>query len=246
MELTPTITTEQDELKTNNKQSLCRLIIHVFTGFRALACLWVFIGHCGLKNMDEFVALNIKWVGYAGEAGVAVFFCLSGFIMVWNYGDCEFKSARCYWSFIGRRVSRLFPLYYFSLLLSIYDIRCVWSEGTSCTVSNWIYILSTLLIITTWIPYVLNTERWNFVTWSVQTEWFFYLAFPFLIRLIRYLLNTTRISLLSHVENKKKTLKRLHLMWYVVLCISTIFLLIRLILHDDLTVSLTHRQTDMI
>ncbi|CAF1174808.1 unnamed protein product [Adineta steineri] len=213
MEISPTVNTEQN-------QSTRRPIIHVFTGFRALACLWVFMYHSALTK--ELVKFRLQWMALGGAAGVVLFFCLSGFVMVWTYGDCEFKSAKCYWSFIGRRAARLFPLFYLSLLLSIYDIRCVWSKDEPCTRANVIYIILTLLTVQTWIPYYFSGNLWNDPVWSIQTEWFFYLAFPFLLRLIRYFLNTSQISLITNGNEKKKALKRLYFMWFSVLCTSVI------------------------
>ncbi|CAF0976270.1 unnamed protein product [Adineta steineri] len=213
MEILPTVNTEQN-------QSTRRPIIHVFTGFRALACLWVFMSHS--TSTKELVKFHLYWMPLTGSAGVVLFFCLSGFVMVWTYGDCKFKSAKCYWSFIGRRAARLFPLYYFSLLLSIYDIRCVWSKDKPCTKTNVLYIILTLLTVQTWVPYKFRGNSWNIPVWSVQTEWFFYLVFPFLLRLIRYFLNTSQISLLTNGNEKKKALKRLYFMWFLVLCISVV------------------------
>ncbi|CAF1465498.1 unnamed protein product [Adineta steineri] len=235
MELSPIVNIEQIQSESEAKQPTRRPLIHVFTGFRALACLWIFMFHSTLNKMDEIVKFHIEWVSWSGAAGVTLFFCLSGFVMVWTYGDCEFKSTKCYWSFIGRRAARLFPLYYFSLLLSIYDIRCVWVKDKSCTREYFILIVSTLLPVRTWIPYRLDFEKWNAAIWSVQTEWFLYLVFPFLLRLIRYLLNTTKISLLSNVNNKTKALIRLYFMWFIVLCISTIPFLFRFTILDHIT-----------
>ncbi|CAF0886564.1 unnamed protein product [Adineta steineri] len=214
MEISPTVNTEED-------QSTRRPIIPVFTGFRALACLWIFMLHSTFTKEIEDIYL-LQWMPFGGFAGVVLFFCLSGFVMVWTYGDCEFKSAKCYWSFIGRRAARLFPLYYFSLFLSIYDIRCVWSKDEPCTKTNVIFIVLTLFNVQTWVPYNFGTHLWNKPIWSVQTEWFFYLVFPFLLRLIRYFLNTSQISLLTNRNDKKKALRRLYLMWFLVLCMSVI------------------------
>ncbi|CAF1474268.1 unnamed protein product [Adineta steineri] len=214
MEISPTVNTEEN-------QSTRRPIIHVFTGFRALACLWIFMLHSvSTKELENLFLLQLMPLG--GSAGVVLFFCLSGFVMVWTYGDCKFKSAKCYWSFIGRRAARLFPLYYFSLFLSIYDIRYVWRKDEPCTKTNVIFIMLTLFTIQTWVPYNFGRNLWNEPVWSVQTEWFFYLVFPFLLRLTRYFLNTSQISLLTNRNDKKKALKRLYLMWFLVLCMSVI------------------------
>ncbi|CAF1315250.1 unnamed protein product, partial [Adineta steineri] len=225
MELSSTDNTENVQSENKNKQSIRRPIIHVFTGFRALACLWIFMFHSAIGKMDEMIKFNIVWVPWSASAGVVLFFCLSGFVMIWTYGDCEFKSIKCYWSFIGRRAARLFPLYYFSLFLSINDIKNRWNMNKSGTTVNTIYTVSTLLAVQTWIPYDFDIQFWNDAIWSVQTEWFFYFVFPFLLRLIRYLLNTTKISLLINTNNKKKSLQRLYIMWFVVFCVSIIPLL---------------------
>lgn len=236
MKLSTISNTNNDQSKNKIQQPMRRPIIHVFTGFRALACLWIFMYHNSVDKNNELALSHTTWITWGGAAGVTLFFCLSGFIMVWTYGDCEFKSTRCYWSFIGRRAARLFPLYYLSLLLSIYDIQYVWRKDTSCTIENWIFILSTLCIVQTFIPYNFGDQLWNASIWSVQTEWFFYLVFPFLLRSIRSLLHTTKISLLSNVTEKKKALKRLYLMWCIVLCISAIPLILPFVLLKDASI----------
>ncbi|UJR13032.1 hypothetical protein I4U23_000059 [Adineta vaga] len=245
MELSTAVINEHDQAKIFKKQPRRRPVIHVFTGLRALACLWVFAAHRSVEPTAELRTLNIGWLGHAGGAGVAVFFCLSGFIMVWVYSDCEFKSYVCYWSFIGRRVGRLFPLYYLSLAISIYDVKCIWSTDKPCTLVNWTNIVLTFLGIKSWVPYVFTDLIWSVVAWSVQTEFFFYVAFPGVLRLIRYLINIKEISLPLDEQVKRRTMKRLYLLWFLVFFISGIILFIRELTPEDPSIPFISRQTQI-
>jgi peptidoglycan/LPS O-acetylase OafA/YrhL len=46
--------------------------------------------------------------------------------------------------------------------------------------SPWLALASNLTLTQSLIPFQLYTFSWNSVSWSISTEMFFYLAFPFL------------------------------------------------------------------
>ena len=238
MEMSSTIVNESPN-KTKPKKR--RIQIDVFTGFRGISAIWVFLFHRSIKSESEVDIIHLEWIGMTGQVGVALFFALSGFIMVWVYGECRFTSARCYWSFIGRRVARLLPLYYFSMVLSIYDGKCMWNSENPCQGRDWLAIIFTIIPIRSWTIFNISQLLWNPPLWSVQTEFFFYLSFPFLLRLTRYLLKTTSFVLLAEDTHRKQALKRIGIMWIVTSIISAIPIIIRLATPDHLEMSVLYR-----
>ncbi len=106
-------------------------------------------------------------------------------------------------------IVHLNPLYVIGLLLGEELLDCfrIWSVDKPCTLLNSTNIFLTLLGIRSWIPYHFIDLQWNLITWTIQTEFFFYITFPFLLRFIRYLLNTNKISLLLDEPHNKNTMK---------------------------------------
>lgn len=242
MELAPTVMAESPHpAMSTAKPKKRRIQIDVFTGFRGIAALWVFLFHRSIKSESEVDEIHLEWVGVTGQSAVALFFCLSGFIMVWVYGNCQFTSYTCYWSFIGRRIARLLPLYYFSMLLSIYDAKCMWSSENPCTALDWTAIAFTIVPIRSWTIFAISDLLWNPPLWSIQTEFFFYMVFPFLLRFARQLLKTDSISHLAQDAHRKKAMLRIGLMWLVTSLISAIPLIIRLATPDHVDMSFLFR-----
>lgn len=136
-------------------------------------------------------------MAYNARIAVSTFFCLSGFIMMYVYGKCAFKSIQCYGAFIGRRIVRIFPLYYLSLLMTLHaDMPCLLATPISCTWEQKVTVIQYILGIQTWYP-VMSTLTWNLAVWSIQTEMFFYFCFPFLCRAIRKILQIDGIEQLG-------------------------------------------------
>ena len=150
------------------------------TGVRGLAALYVFVFHYGEIGCDD-----VSWLlAQNGRVAVSMFFCLSGFLMTHTYGHCAMASRDCVLSFWWKRVARLMPAYYASLLLSVHDVQCVWSDG-GCGAWKWVDMAMHALGVGTWMPFRPNSSHWNLVAWSVQTEMGFYLMFPLLSRAMR-------------------------------------------------------------
>lgn len=119
---------------------------------------------------------------------VDFFFVLSGFIMFHVYGkwfadsviSSEFKR------FSIARFARVYPLHFFTLLYCVV-LRIVFlASGTPDTnpmnaISNdFSTIPSNLLLI-----HSMNINQWftwNNASWSISTEWWMYMLFPFLVR----------------------------------------------------------------
>lgn len=137
-------------------------------GLRCVAIMMVLLEH--------FVYIIGSKVS-GGFYGVNLFFVLSGFLItsiLLNDRSTDFKSA--YTKFLGRRVLRIFPIYYLVLLF----LLLINAEGI---VDNISYLLS----------YTYNykigiTNNWQTIYspyWSLSVEEQFYVFFPIIILLLK-------------------------------------------------------------
>ena len=183
------------------------------TGLRFLAALCVVVAH-GAGAMTNLPAGNPLWRVYLTSLaafGMTLFFVLSGFVIHYNYSE---QITKYHWRGIGNfliaRFARLYPLYIVSVLLVLFEQGVfvnAWLGDVAAT-TNVKFVLPIYLTMTqSWIYAVLGEfsliyqypSLWVMqVSWSISTEWFFYLIYP----LICVLLN--RFS-------------RTHLVWAVLL-----------------------------
>ena len=143
------------------------------TGLRAFAAL----------NIVFFHFSNPKWFGpFApvvdnGFTSVSFFLLLSGFVLAYNYSDKAQKgqlSARNFWI---ARLSRLYPIYLFALLMSVGMLMDEW-HARSHAQFTW-GVLLTPMLLQGWSPSL--STFWNTPAWTMCTEAFFYLIFPLVI-----------------------------------------------------------------
>lgn len=137
------------------------------TGLRAVAAYTVFASHL----------LNVYWsnvrtyliVDTFSYFGMTLFFCLSGFVITYNYADkfiAGYKNAAKH--FMLARFARLYPLYLLFLIISI---------GPILNDKLWRY----LTLTQAWT----NDYSYTFAhAWSISAEWFFYLVFLMIVPFI--------------------------------------------------------------
>ena len=144
-------------------------------GLRGLAILLVLFYH-------NFGFINYSVVGWLG---VDLFFVLSGFLIT----DILLKtvsSGNYLRGFYARRVLRIFPLYYLSLILFLFVLPPLFSfkDQSAFYVDHqawfWFYLQNWLLSF----HFPLNTSYLNHF-WSLAVEEQFYLVWPFIILWIR-------------------------------------------------------------
>ena len=112
-----------------------------------------------------------------GYISVSFFLLLSGFILTYNYADRAQRGALSARSFWSARFSRLYPVYAFSLVLSA---GMLMQEVHAHTRAEFgLGVVLTPLLLQGWHP-ALSTF-WNTPAWTMSTEAFFYLLFPWLI-----------------------------------------------------------------
>ena len=172
----------------------------------------------------------LDWMVDAGAVGVSAFFCLSGFILAYCYGDHRFQTWRCYFAFIGRRCARLLPVYWLSQLM------CVGVEVNSVKAYGWdvwsvLHWLSLATGTNTWWPWpesdlLRGAPMLNGTLYALSFVLFFYVACPPLMRAMRWCVGVER---LSELPNSKSTF-RLLLLW--LLCIASMWPLMLATLHD--------------
>ena len=118
----------------------------------------------------------------AGHEAVTFFFVLSGFILTYVYaGASEAEGIAVAKSdFWWARFARLAPTFYLGLLASIpfflYSVFVVHSLALSQLVSS--LLLAPTFLQAWWPPVV---YLWNFPSWSLSVEFFFYALFPLLL-----------------------------------------------------------------
>jgi peptidoglycan/LPS O-acetylase OafA/YrhL len=153
------------------------------TGLRGLAAVMVLTAHVLWICPRDFGDLS-RALAYAAICG---FFVLSGFVITYNYAD-RFKPGGAWtwatYSFAVSRFARLYPLYLFILIVSILMVAPgTWCDGTACAVSH-------LTMAQSW--FAMQSQTSIELTWSVSTEWFFYLAFLLLVPFVQRLTGSLR------------------------------------------------------
>ncbi len=150
-------------------------------GVRGLAVLIVVAYHTGGGAQSSNIFLHsIGATLKAGWSGVTLFFLLSGFLITGILWDS--KGAEHWWrNFYMRRLLRISPLYYGSLLLVLVVAICLHEmpEGAS---GLWVYAL--YLQNVPWVadPGVASRSLPLGHFWSLAVEEQFYLLWPLLLR----------------------------------------------------------------
>jgi peptidoglycan/LPS O-acetylase OafA/YrhL len=138
------------------------------TFLRFIGATSVVIYHFG-RNADSLAWANIIWD--RANASVSFFFVLSGFILAHVYGGKSFRAV----DFYVARIARVLPLYWIALLLTI-----LYEPRNHPLYMKWV-LLSATLIQSWWIGY---SQILNVPGWTLSVDVFFYLQFPFLLRMM--------------------------------------------------------------
>jgi peptidoglycan/LPS O-acetylase OafA/YrhL len=153
-------------------------------GIRGLAILLVLVHHvviyAGIAR-DNVVDRAVVALGASAWLGVDLFFVLSGFLITGILYDAR-SSSRYYSSFYGRRVVRIFPLYYGFLALVFVVLPAVFPNGWAASSTNgqgwyWLYLSNVQVAHSGWQE---PLHLGHF--WSLAVEEQFYLLWPFVVR----------------------------------------------------------------
>jgi peptidoglycan/LPS O-acetylase OafA/YrhL len=161
--------------------------VPALTGLRFVAAFCVLIAHSVTVLM---IGHDVYWIKQASGFGMTLFFVLSGFVVHYNYAATVTgaHAARGMGAFFWARFTRLYPLLLLVLALSVLVIDRRFEFWTGhvdrfidvlrvlpyylLSVQNWIY----LPIGDTSLIYAIGPSA--SLTWSISTEWFFYLVYP--------------------------------------------------------------------
>ena len=145
------------------------------TSLRFFAALAIVIHHC---NGVFWPAADLGPL----DAGVSFFFVLSGFILTHVYFDVNGRFASynashtASYYFYTARIARIWPLHLVCLFLTIIFINV--PEPFDLTV-----LLANAVMLHAWIPFDRYFFSYNYASWSISTELFFYLMLPLLLRI---------------------------------------------------------------
>jgi peptidoglycan/LPS O-acetylase OafA/YrhL len=162
--------------------------IKALAGARALPPLLIVLYHfceghhySGLLWLDRFLARGYLWVEF--------FFVLSGFILTYRYGHRLGKllTWRGYTDFLRARLTRLYPLHLFILLLilaMVVGLRALAHAGGYTSIFDLPYhqdvstkgFILSLLLVHGW--HTMDRLTWNGLSWFVSVEFALYLVFP--------------------------------------------------------------------
>ena len=141
--------------------------LHALTSLRFFASLAIVVHHC---NGVFWPAADLGPL----DAGVSFFFVLSGFILAYVYHDPS--SGQFAWGrFYVARLARIWPLHLVCLLLMIAFVKVPESFESGVLLANG-------LMLHAWIPFDRYFFSYNYASWSISTELFFYMLFPFALR----------------------------------------------------------------
>lgn len=145
------------------------------TSLRFVAAMMIVLLHCKLY-------FKWAWLAYLPVTlvhGVSFFFVLSGFILSHVYSQ---RTNVSFGTFIWSRFARLWPCHVATILILYYAIpEHSMTFGGEGMFDKWIVLASNLTFTHSLFPYAAYNFSWNSVSWSISTEFFFYLIFPFLL-----------------------------------------------------------------
>lgn len=140
--------------------------LDALTSLRFFAAAVIVIFHsAGLFGLDKDRPIPIE-----STQAVSFFFVLSGFILAYIYPKLEtWSEIRGFWR---ARFARIWPALVASFILAFWLFSLRWDYKAG---------IANLLMVHAWIPFPRYFFSYNNPSWSISTEFFFYLAFPFLI-----------------------------------------------------------------
>lgn len=163
-------------------------------GVRFIAALLVIIDHTEL--FKSYLGYPMLWANsysaYLGSFGVSIFFVLSGFLITYLLLEEQQEAPIRVRHFYYRRILRIWPLYYLIVVLGFFVIPHLDFFQVPIYSSDMGDSLHRLLLfvgLAANVAFVyLPTVPFANVLWSVAVEEQFYLFWPHVVRIKRYLL----------------------------------------------------------
>jgi peptidoglycan/LPS O-acetylase OafA/YrhL len=149
--------------------------LNALTGLRCFAAINIVLFHFSNPNWFGWFAPVVN----AGFASVSFFILLSGFVLAYNYAGRARLGELDKGRFWEARFTRLYPIYFLSLLLSWRVIPAEYAAHSHGMF--WTGMALTPLLLQGWIPEIatfLNTPAW-----TMSAEAAYYMAFPWLAKI---------------------------------------------------------------
>lgn len=154
--------------------------IDPLTSLRFFAAFAIVVAHSGyyfpfIHNFNTAIHVELR-------QGVTFFFVLSGFILTVIYSGIDFTQRSSFFKFMRKRVARLWPLHITTLVINALLVPA----GSMVTSLATLGILCmNVLMLQSIVPLKEFYLSFNKVSWSISTEFYFYLSLPLLLILAR-------------------------------------------------------------
>lgn len=155
------------------------------TGLRFFAAFSIVINHLLLGFIDRGNGAVVPMLQACGILGMNVFFVLSGFIIHYNYNISisKFTFTSSYEFFVAR-ISRLYPLFLFLLLLEVFAsdtiLRLGW-QGLRAILPYYITMTQSWFFIDVSGVVLAHALPRASITWSISTEMLMYCTYPIIL-----------------------------------------------------------------
>lgn len=159
--------------------------LHTIQILRFLAALSVVIAHAVSSTAGRFADPTPLRADFLGAVGVAMFFIVSGFIMIHSTRG-RFGQPGAVAVFLQKRVIRIVPIYWVATLVALAGLVFGSGRGAGCSLADPAYVVASFLFI----PYPrCDGELQPLLTqgWTLNYEAFFYLAFALSLLVRRWL-----------------------------------------------------------
>jgi peptidoglycan/LPS O-acetylase OafA/YrhL len=150
------------------------------TSLRFVAALYVFLFHVHLR-WPLVAAAMPGGALLQGAVGMSMFFVLSGFVLGYRYHGADVP----YRSYLLNRFARIYPVYAVAALVTVPWLGVSFAvhtlAGLARSLAQLAFLLvANVLLLQAWFPQLF--PYWNDgASWSISTEAFFYLLFPFIL-----------------------------------------------------------------
>ncbi|WP_041247468.1 acyltransferase family protein [Komagataeibacter medellinensis] len=172
-----------------------RNYLHQLTSLRGVACLVVLFGHAiqvfrysqPSRPAPQAALHDLMTYAFNAEAAVVLFFVLSGCVLSLSLQKYTHMTGRIIGSFYIKRLFRIYPLLWFSIILAIVSMviaRGLVADGVfvgwlSRNLQTPVSIWNTIASITGMFT------RYNGPMWSLRVELMYSVVFPLLFMLVR-------------------------------------------------------------
>ena len=176
------------------------------TGLRFLAAFAIIMNH--LVPFSLGFGPDTKIGAFStndGFLGMTLFFVLSGFIIHYNYYEKIMGGIKQKYKFFVARFSRLYPLFILFVFWDVSNLMFHALKNNDPETVNRIFSTIPIFIlgIQSWFYALIGNRSivysydFSTVTWSISTEFFFYLFYPIIAKIIGKLLHWKRIIFIS-------------------------------------------------